>query len=378
MGLVGAITGAGSAIYGAGKKLVEGTVGNVYNGAGFGGAPDDWADRGKDTDAVRDIGANTYSAAMDAYDRASNVPQTAVNAPDAVTAQTVRAGQMAGVNPITAQQIATPGIIGGQEATDLRAQQLDQAEKAAGSPSAAAAQMRANLAQIARTQGAMAATARGADRGAAKRDAMLGVGQVGMEAANSTAAMAAQENLAKQNAYSAALAGVRAGDVSATNAYSDIGKANASNALTADQQTTLNAINAQKANLDAQMKAQELNQAADLSADKANSQSQLDASQYTAANALNAYKAQQDAQNAYLGTAQGGGQLQNQVNQVEAAYATGQNTLQQGQNQQAARTTGGILSALGLPDGGLSQTGKTDGGGSDLAGKAKKALGGLL
>jgi hypothetical protein len=245
---------------------------------------------------------------------------------------TITAQQIAAPGNISAQTIGTPDILGGADAATLRQQQLTQAATAANSPSSAAAQMRAAGGQIQSQQAGMAAMARGADRGAARRDALLATGTQGMQAANSTAALAAQEQAAKQQAYTAALSGVRSGDVGVSQAQTQIGAQNQGADLTAQQATAGNYLQAVTAN-----------QGADLAASKA-----------TADNNLQGWTAQQAAQNsANLTSLQGVG-AQNQAQGTAATYGSNADAA-------AAKKQAGIIGAVGGVIGALSdENAKTD------------------
>jgi hypothetical protein len=231
---------------------------------------------------------------------------------------TVTSQQIGIPSAITAQTIGTPDTLGGGQAADLRATQLAQARTAAESPSSAAAAMRASAGLIGQQQLGQAAMARGADRASAKRDAMLATGTQGMVAANQAAALAAQEQAAKQQAYTQALSGVRAGDVSGAQAQTQIGAANQSADLQAQQITGQQGLTAAMAN-----------QGAD-----------LDASKFTAGNLLAGWQAQQQAANAAYNTALQAVGAQNQAQGIASGYATGQ-------NQAAAQMQGAGLGAIG-------------------------------
>lgn len=303
----------------------------------------------------------------------SKAPTAQINAqtigtPQAITAQTVatpNAIQAQNVNapaPIQAQTAQASDLVQGQDATALRAQQLSQAQAAANSPSSAAAQMKAAGGQIQNQQLGQAAMARGPDRAAAARTAMLATGTQGMGAAQSTSALAAQEQAAKQQAYTQALSGVRAGDVSGAQAQQQITLANQQAGLQAQTTTGQQSLAAQTTNQAAGLQAQttteaqalaagQTNQAANLQAQgltqqgtltaaQANQGANLTAQQATIQNQQAGYFGQQQAQNAYLGTELGAVGGQNQAQGVAASYGTGQNTLQQTKQ-------GGVVSLVG-------------------------------
>lgn len=184
-------------------------------------------------------------------------------------------------NAITTTEIGTPSTISGPQADELRAFQLQSAQDAAAAPSAAESSMRGSLAAINRTQLGQAAAARGSNRLAARRDAMLATGELGMEAGQRTASLAATEEQAKRAALTSALSGVRAGDVSSAQTQAEIEKANAANWIAAQSTTE-----AQK-----------------LSASQANQQANLEAQKVDVANKQKAWEDTQAAKNAAYGTA---------------------------------------------------------------------------
>lgn len=366
MGLFGSIANATGLDNLPGVNTITGYGDQALSGVGLGPAPNAW-DAEANTKPVMNNAQGTYDKASAwAEDARLNGPQyqaikeQQIRAPATINAQNVTAP-----NAINAERIGAPSgisvndvgvsdLVGGQQASDLRNLQLRQAETAANSPSSAAAQMRAAGAQIQGQQAAMAAQARGQNRAAARRDAMLATGNLGMQAANQTAALAAQEQAAKQQAYSQSLAGVRAGDVNAANIQANVGMGNQQANLAAQSTTNAQALAAAQANQQAGLQAQtttgaqslaaqQANQAANLNAQqytalnrldaaKANQQMNLQAQQYTANNAINAWNNQQQAANAYLGAANQATGQQNQANATWANYASGQNEMQQKQN----------------------------------------------
>lgn len=291
--------------------------------------------------------------------------------PNAITADRIAADQ------VSAGQIATPGTLGGQEASDLRAQRLAQAAVAANSPSAANAQLKAGMGAIAQQQMGQANMARGADRASARRDAMLATGTQGMQAANTAAALAATEQAQKQQAYTAALSNVQASDVNAAQAQTQIGATNLQAQLaaqTANQQAGLAAQTSnQQAGLAAQttsnaqaLQAGLANQGANLQAQTTNVSNQMNTGQFNAGmnmtaqqasanNALAGWTAQQSAQNAALGTGLQAVGAQNQAQGVASGYG-------QSQNQAATQNKGALVGAAGGIVGGLlsDEDAKTD------------------
>jgi hypothetical protein len=113
---------------------------------------------------------------------------------------------------ITAQTVGQPGALAGGAgngvgAAGLQGLALAQAQKAANSPSAAAAQMKAAEQGIEQQQAGIASQARGSERAGAKRALMLGIGTQEQGAALTSAQLAAQEEETKQAAYTNALLG---------------------------------------------------------------------------------------------------------------------------------------------------------------------------
>lgn len=269
-------------------------------------------------------GQLAYSQGMSASVYNEAMRQKAINDAKPAPQATISAQTIAAPGAINAQTINTPGIVGGAEADALRARQLQQAETAANSPSSAAAQMRAAGGQIENQQLGMAAAARGADRGAARRDAMLAMGSQGQVAANQSAALAAQEQAAKQQAYTQALSGVRSGDVSTTQAQTQIGAANQGANLQAQQATAGNTLTAAQANQGANLQAQ----------------------MGTANTQLAGWTAQNQAQNAALGTGLQAVGATNQAQQVASGYG-------QSQNQAQSTQKAGIIGAAGSIIGGI-------------------------
>jgi hypothetical protein len=272
-----------------------------------------------------------------------------VNAPAAIQAQQVNAPDR-----IQAQNIGTPNTIQGDQADALRSQQLAQAQIAANSPSAAAAQMKAAGQQVANQQMGQAAMARGPERAAMKRDAMLATGTQGMQAANQSASMAATEQAQKQQAYTGALAGVRAGDVSGAQAQTQIGAANQGANLQAQATSNQQALAAQQANQAAGLQAQTTTGQQGLTAAMANQAAGLQAQQGTFTNASTGWQNQVNAQNQSFGTALQAVGAQNQAQGVAAGYGAKQDEIQV--KQQA-----GVMGALGSVLGNVSdETAKSD------------------
>ena len=251
----------------------------------------------------------------------------------------VKADQVGGLQQAQALNVNAGQNIVGQNADDLRSQQLSQAATAAASPSSAAAQMAAAGTQIQNQQAGMAATARGADRASARRDAMLATGTQGMQAASTSAALAAQEQAAKQQAYTGALAGVRSGDVSTANTALAAQQSNQSAGLQATQLNNQGSLTAQQANQGADLQAAAQNNSANLAEQQANQNA-----------ALTAYGAQNQAMNAYLQSGNQATSAGNQANATVAQYQANWDKDKAQQNQNAADTATGLLSAVGLSD----------------------------
>jgi hypothetical protein len=332
-----------------GYDAVTGTGKQILSGAGLGPAPNAWDAKGNSM-RVQGNAQGVYDQAMTSAANAQasgpNIGRIHVEriaAPNAIQAQ-----QVATPNGISVNDVGVSDLVAGQEAADLRAKQLQQGETAANSPSSAAAQMRAAGAQIQGQQAAMAAQARGQNRAAARRDAMLATGNLGMQAANQTAALAAQENMAKQQAYSQTLAGVRAGDVQGANAQASVGLANQGANLQAQQITNAQALQAGQLNQGANLNAQQYTAQNQLEAGKANQTAGLQGQIAQQGNTLGAWTAQQQAAQGYMGLANQATANQNASNATWAQYATGQNTANQKQNAGLTSTVtsiaGGFLS----------------------------------
>ena len=227
-------------------------------------------------------------------------------------------------NAIQAQTIGTPTTVAGPAADALRAQQLQAASDAMNAPSAAQAQLASGQQLVARQQLAVAAGARGADRAAAKRDAMMAIGQQGMQASQNAAALAATEQQARTNANINALAGIRAGDVSTAGVQTQIGALNQGANLQAQTTTGQQSLAAQQANQSADLTAQQNNVQNEIAARTASGQEKLAA--------LNAAT-----------SAQGG---QNQAAGIAAGYGANQNTEQTKASAGAFGAIGSLLGSL--------------------------------
>ena len=333
--------GSSPSSYNAGANL-DSSMGMAQNAYGQAG---DWLSKvGSSPPPSANITAQTVAtpAAINA--------QT-INAPAAINAQTIGADAITGPAALSAQTVGQSNLIAGPQADALRAQALQQAQDAANAPSSAAAQMRAAGTQIANQQLGQAAMARGADRAGAARAAMLGTGAQGMQAASTTSALAAQEQVAKNNAYSAALGNVRAGDVSAAQSQQAVGVANQQANLSAQAQSAQAQLAASQSNQSAALAAAQANQGTNLAAQtttgaqalaaaEANQGANLTAQQATIQNQQAAWNSQMGAANAFMGTELQGVGAQNQGQAVASGYGQSQNNLNQ--------TKGGALwSALG-------------------------------
>ncbi len=399
-GTVGGLAGPGTPLPGGGGKASTNPMAGVSSA--LGAIPGVGGIAGGVASTIGDalVAPNTYDAngnltlstqaAGNIYNRAmqpvANAPTANITSRD-VAAPTINAQTIATPNAIQAQNVATPGAIQAQtvaapgaitaqnvsapadinaqsvQASDLlqggtadaqRAAILQQAQTAANSPSSAAAAMRAAGNQIENQQAGLAAQARGADRASARRDAMLATGTQGMTAASTTAQLAAQEQAAKQQAYTSALTGVRAGDVSASQALAGIGEANQGANLSGQQWTAANALAAATANQQANLTGQIQTGAQGLTAATANQAANLQAQTTTGAQALTAGTANQaanlqaqtttGAQNIQVGTANAANNLTGQVQQgslgVQAGTANQQANLTAQQADIANKQTG--------------------------------------
>lgn len=323
---VGSLPGVGG--------LAGGAVGNVLGGMGITTTPQTW-DPSHVNPQLQQSTTDWSSATAAAAKSAAGGPQYQAIGP----LQTARPQMVGGLPVAEAQNVSAGGNIVGDNADALRVQQLSQAQAAANSPSSAAAQMRAAGAQIEQQQAGLANQSRGADRASARRDAMLATGTQGMQAASQSAALAAQEQAAKQQAYTGALAGVRTGDVSTANT--------ALAAQTANQGANLQATGT---NIQAGLAAQTANQGAGLQATQLNNQGILGAGTANQAAAINAYNAQNQAQNAYLQTANQAAGVGNQANATVAQYQANYDKDLAAQKSAAAATGSGLLSSFGLSD----------------------------
>ena len=295
---IGLGASAGIAAPGGGPPLGvpgTGTAGTSLNP--FGASPNSY-----------NVNSNLQSSeglAQYAYGQANAAEQgIATNPPPTAN---IQAQTIAVPAAITAQAAQASDLVQGQQADALRTQQLGQAATAAASPSSAAAQMKAAGTQIQNQQLGQAAMARGADRAGAARAAMLGTGAQGMQAASTTAALAAQEQAAKQQAYTQALGGVRAGDVSGAQTQQAITLANQGTNLQAQTTTGAQALAAAQANQGANLTAQ----------------------QATIQNQQAGYFGGLQAENAFMGTELQGVGAQNQGQAVASGYGQSQNSLNQ-------------------------------------------------
>lgn len=186
-----------------------------------------------------------YDAAL--ADAARAIMATSANMPDVNT--TVEA-------PGLAPAAQTAAIdVGGAEVGDTtideismlgRDEQLAAARAIATGPSAAAAQFKAGMDQATADALGVAAQARGSDRAGARREAILQLSQEGGKAANTAAATAAQEEVAKRQAYFSALQGVRGTDVTVAQTQAQID---------AERAQTQAQIDSQRATVQAQLNA---------------------------------------------------------------------------------------------------------------------------
>ena len=336
----GQYSGNANGVIGQGENTLASLPGgSIFQGLGL--APQNQSWNPSNVNPQISQSEETYGAAMTGATAAAAGPKynTVGTGLQTITPQQV--GNLPTVAPTTT--VDAGQNITGTNATDLRAQQLAQAQTAANSPSSAAAQMRAAEGQIENQQAGQAAQARGVDRAGARRAAMLATGTQEQGAASTTAALAAQEQAAKQQAYTGALAGVRAGDVSTAQAGMQAQQANQQAGLTAQQ-----------ANLQAGLTAQEANQSAGIQAGNLNNQALLTAQQANQGAAINAYTAQMGATNNFLGTANqstgAGNQANNTVAQYQANWDKTKQASIQGGTSQLMNSGGGLLSAIGMSD----------------------------
>jgi len=287
-------------------KGIAGAAGD-FLGIGGGGSASAY-DAQANLDESKGMAQNVYGQALSQAER--------IRANGAPAAQ-IREQTIAAPDAIRAQQIATPGTLQGAAADELRSRQLEQAQRIANGPSSAAAQMRAAQSGIARQQLGIAARARGADRGSARRDAMLAMGNQGIQAAETTSALAAQEDVARQQAAAGAMGNVRAGDVATGQALTQLGATNMQGDLAAQTETGRQR----------------------LTAAQANQQANLGAQTNTAQLGLEAWKATTGAENAALGTALQSVGAQNQAQGVASGYG-------QSQNQQETNRRSGLIGGI--------------------------------
>jgi hypothetical protein len=328
-------------------QLLSG-YGPVAGLLGAGGTPNNYDATGELAKSEQ-MSGDIYAKSLAQYDalQGNQAPTGQITAPTNLgIPKEIQAQQLATPEAITAQQIATPGTLGGQEASALRAQRLQQAQDAANSPSAAAAQLKAGMGAISQQQMGQANMARGADRASARRDAMLATGTQGMQAANTSAALAATEQAQKQQALTGALSGIQASDVGAAQAQTQIGAANQGANLTAQTYTNAQGLQAGIANQGANLQAQGTNVSNQMNTGQFNAGMSMAAQQASAQNALAGWTAQQGAQNAALGTGLQAVGAQNQAQGVASGYG-------QSQNQAATQNKGALVGAAGGIIGGL-------------------------
>jgi hypothetical protein len=287
----------------------------------------------------------------DIYNRAmapvAAAPTAQITAQNVTAPAPIRTQTVAAPDALKAQTVTASPLMQGPQAAALRQQQLDQAAAAAASPSSAAAQMRAAGTQIENQQLGIAAGARGADRAGARRDAMLGAGTQGMGAASTTAALAAQEYAQKQGAYTAALGGVRTGDVGVAGAGTQVQSLNQSADLTAQGQTAQNQLTAATANQGANLTGQIQTGAQSLNAQEANQGADLSAQTSTIANKQAGYGLTTNANLGQEQVALGATNAQTGAAGVAANYGANENNIQQ---KTQGSTFGALSSAVGLSD----------------------------
>lgn len=349
----GAIKSGATSVYNWGKDKLSG----LMNGASL---PNPYDANGQ-LQSSESMAQNVYGKAMGGgsfvdthaapgIDGSGQITEQNIQAPAAIKADTINAPGV-----VNAQTIGTPSTLQGGQADQLRAQRLQQASDAANSPSAAAAQMRSAAGLVSQQQMGQAATARGADRLSAKRDAMLATGTQGMQAASTSASLAAQEQAQKQAALTGALSGVQSSDVASANALTNIGQANQAANLQAQTTTGQQALTAAQANQAANLQAQTTTGQQGLTAAQANQTANLQAQQNSFGNQLQGWQAYAGAKNAQDQTALQAVGAQNQAQGVAAGY--GENQVSAAQKQ-----SGSLIGAIGGAIGGVlsDERAKTD------------------
>lgn len=334
-----------------------------------------------------------YQAAMAA------VPEeaTAGNMDWRVSADTLEPAALAGVERVGRAEI-------GDGASALRGEQLAAIQKLQNQPSAAAAQYKAALGGIAREQLGIASQARGAERAGGRREAMLAIGDQGLDAADRIAAAQIAEQNATNQSILGALGGARGQDAEIATHQADLnqqanqleaqitaeasrGNAAAVNALKAKQadlrlaaatstaagsvnagnvRGTISAGNADRAARIGIANADAANLAARSGADAANLAGQNAADRATRIRAANADRAATIAQNNQTNALAAGtttanlGNAADLANQGDATTrAVGQGQLDiSGQQVRNAGTQAGLTGAAGAIGTGLDVQGR--------------------
>lgn len=396
MGLIGGgpdpITDGISSAWDWGK----GAVSNVLQGAGLSKQPASLDVKGASQPIVQKADT-AFNSAMAGASAAGVGPQIQAVTPQQIgvlpgvgagsiqNMPEVQSTHVGGLPQVAVNQIVDPGSnVTGAGAASLRQDRLNAATSALNAPSAAAAVLAGAQGKIGRQALGAAAAARGADRASARRSAVLGIGASGIQAASDAAALAAQEQATKAQAFSQALGAIQQGDVAAgglsttaqtANLNADLASQgqNLSAALErakADQATDLAAgtanlgawTNIVKANQEKDLAATKTTAELELARQRANMEAGITAGTANNAAAINAYGARENAQNAYLGTALQAGGLQNTNLGVQANYLGNYDAIRQKQNAAAAGTVGAGLGALSTMTGGSlsDERAKTD------------------
>lgn len=296
-------------------------------------------------------------------------------------------------------------------ANELRGEQLAAARGLATGPSVADAKFREGMATTAAEQMGLVLQARGAERGSARREAVLGLGAKGIQMSAAAAGAKAQEELAKKQALAAALSGMRSQDatVATTQAGLDAQRAQLNAQLaTATSQGNAQAVNAlrtQQAQLEqaaktntAQLGLSAAATTADVAGQNAARQAQIalantgatnqfaatNAAAANAQNEANAARATQTSQfNAGQGNTVGANNLQTALD-IQKTNAASNLTAQQqnaandlaAQQQRVSGATAGLNAATGAGQAGTSALGVASGAAGTKADIGRAIIGG--
>lgn len=274
-------------------------------------------------------------------DDLSSIEAERIAAPERLSVDTIATPES-----ISAQTIGAPSTLTGPEAEALKQRQLDAAAALTGGPSAAAGAMKAGLSAASRQMLGQAAAARGSSRAAAARSAMLGTGELGMQAVQNAASMAAAEELAKKQAAVSALSGIRAGDVTSAAALTDIGRANQAADIERQRLTEANKLTASARNQEARLEAGKTNVMSTLEQQKANQTAGIQAQQATFGNRLAGWTTQQGALNQATETALQTVGAQTQAAGVASGYGAAQDAAKLKNKDMLSGLAGAGLGAL--------------------------------